>query len=69
MKYYDTSVLYHPGRANVVADSLSGLTMASVSHIDEAKKDLVQDVYRISTLGVSLEDSSNARFMVRINYE
>ena len=54
LKDYNMSVRYHPDKANDVAD---------------AKKDLVQDVYRISTLGVSLEDSLNARFMVRINYE
>ena len=44
LKYYNMSVLYHPGKANVVADALSRMTMGSVSHIDEAKKDLVKDV-------------------------
>ena len=32
------SVLYHPGKANVVADSLSRMIMGCVSHVDEAKK-------------------------------
>ena len=41
LKDYDMSVLYHPGKANVVVDALSHLFMGSVSHIDEAKKDLV----------------------------
>ena len=37
LKDYDKSVLYHPGKANVVADDLSHITMISVSHIEEAK--------------------------------
>ena len=40
------SVLYHFGKANVVADSLNGMTMGSVSHVKEEKKELVKDVYR-----------------------
>ena len=62
LKYYDISVLYHPGKANVVADALSRMTMGSVSHIDEAKKDLVKDVHRLARLGVRFQDSLNGGF-------
>ena len=43
-KDYDMSVLYPAplGKANVVADSLSCMTMGSVSHVEEGKKDLVK---------------------------
>ncbi|WMV18713.1 hypothetical protein MTR67_012098 [Solanum verrucosum] len=44
LKYYNMSVLYHPGKANVVADSLSRLFMGSVAHTEEEKKELVRDV-------------------------
>ena len=44
LKDYDMSVLYHPAKANVVVDALSRIIVGSVSHIDEAKKDLVSDV-------------------------
>ena len=44
LKDYDMSILYRPGKANVVADALSRMTMSSVSHTDKAKKDLVRDV-------------------------
>ena len=57
LKHYDTSVLYHPEKANVVADALSRMTMGSVSHLDEAKKDLARDVHRLTRLGVRLESS------------
>ena len=41
LKNYDMSVLYHPEKANVFADVLSHMTMGSVSHMEEEKKDLV----------------------------
>ena len=61
------SVLYHPDKDNVVADALSRMTMSSVSHVEESKKDLVKDVHRIARLGVRLEHSPNCGFMVHHN--
>ena len=63
------SVLYHSGKANMVADALSRMTMSNVSHVDEAKKNLVKDVHRLARLGVRLEDSPNGGFMVHHNSE
>ena len=48
------SVLYHPGKANVVVDALSRMTMASVSQPKEEKKEIVKDVHRLDHLGVRL---------------
>ena len=45
LKDYDISVLYHPKNANVVAHALSRMTMGSVSHIEEAKKDLAKEIH------------------------
>ena len=56
LKDYDMSVLYHLDIANVVADALSRMTMCSVSHVEQPKKNLVKEVHR---LGVRLEDSPN----------
>ena len=64
MNDYDMSVLYNPGKANLVADSLSFMTMGSVSHVEEYKKDLVKDVHIFSKFGVKLEDSTNSGFRV-----
>ena len=44
------SILYHLGKANVVADALSRMTMDSGSHVEEVKKDLVKDVHRLDIL-------------------
>ena len=63
------SVLYHPGKANVVADALTRMTMGSVSLIDEDKKDLANKVHRLSRLGVRLEGSPNGGAIVHHNCE
>lgn len=43
-KAYDMSFLYHLSKTYVVEDTLSHMTMGSVSHIEEGKKDLTKDV-------------------------
>ena len=67
LKDYDISVIYHPGKANVVAEALSRMTMGSLSHVEQEKKELVKDVHRLDRLGVQLEDSPNGVFMVHHN--
>ena len=42
MKDYDIRVPYHPDSSNVVADGLSRMTMRSMYHVEECKKDLVK---------------------------
>ena len=64
---YDMSVLYHPCKANMVLDALSSMTMGSVSHVEESKKELVKDLHTLASFGVSLEDSLNGGFMVHHN--
>ena len=57
------------GKSNVVVDALGSMTMDSASHVEEAKKELVNDFNRFSTLGVRLEDSPNGGFIVNHNSE
>ncbi|KAH0778029.1 hypothetical protein KY290_009440 [Solanum tuberosum] len=45
------------GKANVVADSLSRLSMGSTAHIEEGRKELAKDVHRLACLGVRFTDS------------
>ena len=54
LKDYDMSVHYHPSKVNIVAYSLSRLSMGSVAHVEEERKELVKDIHRISRLGVRL---------------
>ena len=67
LKDYDISVIYHPGKANVVAEALSRMTMGSLSHVEQEKKELVKDVHRLPRLGLWLEDSPNGGFMIHHN--
>ena len=48
LKDYNKSVLYHLGKDNLVADALSLMTMGSVSHMQQGKKELVKDVHRLA---------------------
>ena len=63
------SVLYHPGKANVVADALSRVSMGSVSHVVEGKKELARDVHRLARLGVRLFDSTEGSIGVQSSSE
>ena len=53
----------------MIMDALSCMTIGSVYHIGESKKDLVRDVHRFARLRVRLEDSSDGGFMVHHNSE
>ena len=53
------SVHYHPGKANVVADALSRLSMGSVAHVEEKRNELVKDVRMLARLGVCLMSISD----------
>lgn len=35
LKDYNMSILYHPGKANVVVDALSNLFMGSIAHVEK----------------------------------
>ncbi|WMV38444.1 hypothetical protein MTR67_031829 [Solanum verrucosum] len=58
------SILYHPGKANVVVDALSRLSMDSTSHVEEGKKELAKEVHRLSRLGVRLLDSNKGGVVI-----
>ena len=51
----------------MVADALSHMTMGSVSHVEDERKDLVKDVDRLSWVGVPLKNSPNGGFVVNNN--
>ncbi|KAH0719580.1 hypothetical protein KY285_015611 [Solanum tuberosum] len=65
LKDYDMSVHYHSGKANVVADALSRLSMGSVAHVEEERKELAKDVHRLARLGVLLMSISDGGVTVQ----
>ncbi|KAH0670582.1 hypothetical protein KY290_025996 [Solanum tuberosum] len=64
LKDYDMSILYHPGKANVVADSLSRLSMGSTTHVEEENRELAKAMHRLARLGVRLMDSTEGGIVV-----
>ena len=48
LKDYYMSVFYNPGKANIVADAFSRLSMGSVVHVEEESMKLVKDVHKLA---------------------
>src|SRR5262249_38619393 len=71
LKDYDCQILYHPGKANVVADALSRKSMGSLYHMSTQKKELVKDLNELFNVGMQLEVSDSqvliAQFQVKSN--
>ena len=59
LKDYDMNVHYHQGKANVVADALSRMSMGSTTPVEDGQKELVKDIHRLDRLGVRLVDSTS----------
>ena len=55
LKDYDCQILYHPKKANVVADALSRKSMESLAHVAEQKKEMVKELCKLFSEGLSLE--------------
>ncbi|WMV45420.1 hypothetical protein MTR67_038805, partial [Solanum verrucosum] len=52
------NVLYHPCKANVVVDAFNRLSMCSVAHVKEERKELAKDVHRLARLEVKEKQDS-----------
>ncbi|MCF8701880.1 hypothetical protein L3054_10855 [Corynebacterium sp. MC-10] len=65
LKDYDVDILYHPGKANVVADALSRKSMGSLSDTPPERRGIVRDVHQLASLGVRLSDLNAKGISVR----
>ena len=54
---YDCDILYHPGKANVVADALSRKSSSSLAHISVEKRPLIQELYKLVDQGLMMKIS------------
>lgn len=51
--------MYYLSKANIVVDALHRLSMGSITHIEEGKKELVKEVQRLAYTGVRLSRSND----------
>ena len=52
LKDYDCSILYHPGKANVVADALSRKSAGSLAHISAQKRSIYREIDQLFEQGL-----------------
>ena len=58
-------MLYHSGKANVVADALSQKSMGSLAHLEACQRPLAREVYQLASLGVLLTDFNEGGVIVQ----
>ena len=65
MKDYDITILYHPGKANVVATALSrkSVSMGSLAYIPVGERPLTLDVQALANQFVRLDVSEPSRVL------
>lgn len=66
LKDYDCNILYHPRKANVVADALSRKSSCNLSHITEVRKPLIQELQDLEASGVCFMISNSSMFLAHI---
>ena len=65
LKDYDITILYHPGKANVVADALSRKagSMGSLAHLQVSKRPLAREVQTLTNDFMRLEVNEKGGFL------
>ena len=65
LKDYDITILYHPGKANVVADALSRKagSMGTLAHLQVSRRPLAREVQTLANEIMRLEVLDKRRFL------
>ena len=69
LKDYDCTILYHPGKVNVVADALSRKSMGSLAHIVVQKRQMVQEVRNCLNDGVVLSITNTRTMLAHVQVQ
>ena len=71
LKDYDCYILYHPGKVNIVADTLSRKLEGSLAHISTENGPIIMELYKLIDQGLLLKVTKKcilAQFRVRSVY-
>ena len=71
LKDYDCFILYHLGKANVVADTLSRNSAGILAHISTDKRPIINELHELIDQGLQLKVTKKcllAQFRVRSVY-
>ena len=71
LRDYDCYILYHPGKANVVADALSRKSAGSLAHISIERRMIIKELYELIDHGLQWKVTKKcllAQFRVRLMY-
>ena len=68
LKDYDVTILYHPGKANVVADALSRRagSMGTLAHLQFSRRPLAREVQTLANNFMRLEVNEKGGFLVSV---
>ena len=68
LKDYDVTILYHPGKVNVVADALSRKagSMGSLAHLQVSRCPLAREVQTLANDFMSLEVNEKGGFLASV---
>ncbi|KAH0757160.1 hypothetical protein KY290_020653 [Solanum tuberosum] len=71
LKDYDLSILYHPGKANVVADALSrkAVSMGSLSFLSVEERPLAMDIQFLANSMIRLDISDSRRVLAHMGVQ
>ena len=71
LKDFDCSILYHPDKANVVADALSRKLACSLAHISTERRPIIKELHELIDQGLQLKVTKKCilvQFRVRSVY-
>ena len=63
LKDYNYDILYHPGKANVVADALSRKSLGSFAHISVESRPLIQELHKLVDQRLMMKISRSEEFL------
>ena len=68
LKDYDVTILYHPGKANFVADALSRKagSMGSLAHLQVSRRPLAKEIHTLANDFIKLEVNEKGGFFASV---